>query len=78
MTDVLQTAEALTDAGYGGDPRLAATYDLILSKRDKAGRWKMGYAYTGKTWVDVEQRQKPSKWVTLRATQVLKGGGLEA
>jgi hypothetical protein len=78
VTDVLQIAEALTDAGYGGDPRLAATYDLILSKRDKAGRWKMEYAYTGKTWVDVEQRQKPSKWVTLRAMQVLKRGGLEA
>ena len=78
VTDVLQIAEALTDAGYGGDPRLAATYDLILSKRDRAGRWKMEYAYIGKTWADVEERQKPSKWVTLRAMQVLRGGGIEA
>lgn len=78
VTDVLQIAEALTDAGYGGDPRLAATYDLILSKRDRAGRWKMEYAYTGKTWADVEERQQPSKWVTLRAMQVLKEGGIEA
>lgn len=76
VTDVLQTAEALTEAGYGGDPRLAATYDLILSKRDKAGHWKLEYAYTGKTWKDVEQRGKPSKWVTLRALRVLKGAGL--
>jgi hypothetical protein len=38
----------------------------------------MEYAYAGKTWADVEQRQKPSKWVTLRAMQVLKAGGLEA
>ena len=78
VTDVLQTAEALTDAGYGGDPRLAATYDLILSKRDKAGQWKMEYSYQGKTWADVEQRGKPSKWVTLRAMRVLKAGGIEA
>jgi len=78
VTDVLQIAEALNDAGYGGDPRLAATYDLILGKQDKAGRWKMEYAYTGKTWADVEERRKPSKWVTLRAMQVLKGGGIEA
>jgi hypothetical protein len=77
VTDVLQIAEALTEAGYGGDPRLASTYDLILSKRDGAGRWKMEYAYTGKTWKDVEQRGKPSKWVTLRALRVLKGGGIE-
>jgi hypothetical protein len=78
VTDVLQTAEALTDAGYGGDPRLAGTYDLILSKRDETGRWKMEYSYQGKTWADVEERGKPSKWVTLRAMRVLKGGGIEA
>ena len=71
VTDVLQIAEALGDAGYGGDPRLAATYDLILSKQDRAGRWKMAYSYQGKTWADIEERQKPSKWVTLRALRVL-------
>lgn len=75
-TDVLQMAEALTDAGYGGDPRLAATYDLILGKRDEAGRWKMEYSYQGKTWADVEARGQFSKWVTLRALRVLKGGGV--
>ena len=78
VTDVLQTAEALTEAGFGGDPRLAATYDLIQSKRDKAGRWKLEYHYTGKTWADIEEKGKPSKWVTLRALRVLKGGGIEA
>jgi len=77
VTDVLQTAEVLTEAGYGRDPRMAATYDLILGKRDKAGRWKMEYSYKGKTWADIEERGKPSKWVTLRAMRVLKRGGIE-
>ncbi len=77
VTDVLQTAEALTEAGYGGDPRLDATYNLILSKRDSAGRWKMEYSYRGKTCADVEVPGKPSKWVTLRALRVLKGGAIE-
>jgi hypothetical protein len=77
VTDVLQTAEALTEAGYGGDRRLAATYDLILSKRDSACRWKMEYSYKGKTWADIEQRGQPSKWVTLRAMRVLRAGGIE-
>jgi hypothetical protein len=77
VTDVLQTAEALTEAGIGGDPRLTATYDLIENKRDKAGRWKLEYHYTGKTWADIEEKGKPSKWVTLRALRVLKGAGLE-
>ncbi len=73
VSDVLQIAEALTMAGYGGDPRLSATYDLILNKRGETGRWKMEYSYQGKTWADVEQRGEPSKWVTLRAMRVLKG-----
>jgi hypothetical protein len=77
VTDVLQTAEVLTRAGHGGDARLAATYDLILSKRDSAGRWKMAYSYQGKTWADVEQRGQPSKWVTLRAMRVLQAGGIQ-
>jgi hypothetical protein len=77
VTDVLQTAEALTEAGYGGDPRLAATYDLILGKQEKDGSWKMEYSYQGKTWADIEKRGRPSKWVTLRATRVLRRGGYE-
>jgi len=78
VTDVLQTVEALTEAGHGGDPRLAAAYDLIESKRDKDGRWKLEYHYRGKTFVDIEQPGKPSKWVTLRSLRALKGGGIEA
>lgn len=77
VTDVLQIVEALSEAGYGSDPRLAAAYDLILGKRDGAGRWKMEYSYQGKTWADIEERGKPSKWVTLRAMRVLKRGGYE-
>jgi hypothetical protein len=77
VTDVLQIAEALVEAGYGNDPRLDDLYDLILGKRDEAGRWKMEYSYQGKTWADVEERGKPSKWVTLRAMRALKGGGIE-
>ena len=77
VTDVLQTAEALTEASHGGDLRLAATYDLILSKRDQEGRWRMEYSYQGKTHADVEEQRKPSKWVSLRALRVLKGGGIE-
>jgi hypothetical protein len=77
VADVLQVAEALAEAGHAADPRLAATYDFILSKRDKAGRWKMEYSYAGKTWSDIEHRGQPSKWVTLRAMRLLKMAGIE-
>jgi len=72
VTDVLQNLEVLTALGHGGDPRLAPAIDLLLSKQDAQGRWKMEYTYNGKTWVDLEEKGKPSKWVTLRALRVLK------
>jgi hypothetical protein len=72
VTDVLQNLEVLTSFGYGADPRLGAAMDLVAGKQDQQGRWKMEYTYNGKTWVDVEEKGKPSKWVTLRALSVLK------
>ncbi len=72
VTDVLQNLEVLTSFGYGPDPRLANAIDLVLGKQDEQGRWKMEYTYNGKTWVDIEEKGKPSKWVTLRALRVLK------
>jgi len=78
VTDVLQLVEALVEAGYGNDARLDNAYDLILDKRDPAGRWKMEYSYAGKTWADVERKGQPSKWVTLRVLRVFKKAGIEA
>jgi hypothetical protein len=72
VTDVLQNLEALTALGYGGDPRLRNALDLVLSKQDAQGRWRLEYDYRGKTWADVEEKGRPSKWVTLRALRVLK------
>ena len=71
--DILQIAEAFTGLGYGNDPRLADTFDLILSKQDEDGRWPLEYVdYTHKMWVKYGTRNKPNKWVTLRAMRVLK------
>jgi hypothetical protein len=71
VTDVLQNLEALTALDFGGDARLKNALDLVLNKRDAQGRWKMAYTYNGKMWTDVEEKGKPSKWVTLRALRVL-------
>jgi len=71
-TDVLQNLEVLTRLGYGDDPRLSAAMDLVLGKQDQEGRWTMEYSYNGKTLVDIEEKGKPSKWVTARVLRVLK------
>jgi hypothetical protein len=72
VTDVLQNLEVLTALGYGSDPRLENALQLLFSKQNEAGRWTMTYTYNGKTWVDVEEKKAPSKWVTLRVLRVLK------
>lgn len=72
VTDVLQILEVLGALGYGADPRLENALQLLLDKQDEQGRWPLEYTYNGKTWVNVEEKGRPSKWVTLRALRVLK------
>jgi hypothetical protein len=71
-SDVLETTAVLAELGYGDDPRLANALQLILSKQDAQGRWKLENTLNGKMWADIEEKGKPSKWVTLRALRVLK------
>jgi hypothetical protein len=71
-SDVLETTAVLVELGYGGDPRLANALQLILSKQDAQGRWKLENTLNGKMWADIEKKGKASKWVTLRALRVLK------
>ena len=72
VTDVLQNLDVLTQLDLGPDPRLANALELLLSKQNDEGRWLMEYTYNGKTWVDIEKKNQPSKWVTYRALKVLK------
>ena len=75
--DLLQVSEALIALGYGADPRLANTLDLIRNKQDENGRWlrEKNYGYWHKWWAEYGSYNKPNKWVTLRALRVLKQAG---
>ncbi len=75
VTDLLQVAEGLVALGYGKDPRLANTLELIRNKQDDQGRWQLEYDYTSKTWLNFGEKKQPNKWVTLRALKVLKKAG---
>jgi hypothetical protein len=72
VTDVLENVQLLCELGYGRDDRLAPAIDWLIDKQDGLGRWRNEYTYTGKTWVDIDARGQPSKWVTLRASRVLR------
>jgi hypothetical protein len=50
--------------------------DIVLDARQPDGKWLLENTYTGKMWVDIEQKGKPSKWITLRALRTLKRLGI--
>ncbi|MFC1919898.1 nitrogen fixation protein NifH, partial [Chloroflexota bacterium] len=72
VTDILQNLEVLAALGKAQDIRLARALELVETKQDNQGRWRLEYSYNGKTWVDIEKKGQPSKWITLRVLRVLK------
>jgi hypothetical protein len=72
VADVLETLEVLCELGLGGDPRMQPGIAWLLGKQNMQGRWANEHRYAGKMWVDVDRKEQPSKWVTLRACRVLK------
>jgi hypothetical protein len=71
QSDALEIMEMLTRLGYH-DNRMRDALKLIKSKQDKKGRWKLENTFNGRYLVSIEQKDKPSKWVTLNAIKVLK------
>jgi hypothetical protein len=71
QTDVLEGLGILTKLGYKDD-RMGEAMDLLVSKQDEQGRWKMENTFNGRFQVDIEEIGKPSKWITLNALRVLK------
>ena len=70
-TDVLEMLGLLTRPGYK-DHRLQEAVDVLASKQDSEGKWLLQNTYNGKYQVDIEQKGKQSKWITLHALKVLK------
>ena len=71
QTDVLEILGILTKLGYR-DKRMQEAADLVISKQDEQGRWKLESTFNGRFQTNIEQKGKPSKWVTLKATKMLK------
>lgn len=71
-TDVLEILGVLTKLGYR-DERMREAVDLVISKQDSQGRWILEDTYNRRFLANMEQKGKPSKWVTLNAVKMLKG-----
>lgn len=70
--DVLRGLEHFRAAGRR-DPRLAEAVELLRSKADPDGRWRLENVHEGPTLFSMgEHDGGPSRWVTLRALRVLR------
>jgi hypothetical protein len=56
----------LTRLGYK-DERMQEAIDLVVSKQDTEGKRKLERTFNGRFLVNIEQKGKPSKWITLNA-----------
>ena len=72
--DALEMLGVLVKLGYR-DERMQDAIDLLVSKQDEQGRWKMEKSWNSRLLVSLEKDGKPSKWVTLQVLKALKGIG---
>ena len=71
-SDILELVSAVVDAGCSKDSRnVKKALDYILSKRLADGTWKMEYSLNGRMLVDIEKKNKSSKWITYYALKTL-------
>jgi len=71
QSDVLEVLEALTRLGIR-DERMQDSIDLVVKRQGMDGKWLLKNTYSGKMWMDFEEKHMPSKWITLKALTVLK------
>ena len=71
QTDVLEILNILTSLGCK-DELMQEAVDLVVSKQDDSGKWTLENTFNGRFQTNIEQKGKPSKWITLNALRVLK------
>jgi hypothetical protein len=71
QTDALEILGFLTKLGYH-DERMQEAIDILISKQNTQGRWPLENTFNGRYQVNIEKKDEQSKWITLRAVQVLK------
>jgi hypothetical protein len=71
QTDILEILGILTALGYK-DERMQEAVNLVLSKQDTEGKWILENTFNGRFQTSIEQKGKPSKWITLNALRMLK------
>ena len=71
QADLLEVMVTLTRLGVH-DNRMKDALKIIENSMQKDSKWLLKNSFNGKMWIDIEEKNKPSKWITLRALYVLE------
>lgn len=76
--DIMRALDHFATSSTPYDPRMRDALEIIISKRNKEGRWKLNAPYSGKVHLTMEEAGKPSRWNTLRVLRILRKYAAEA
>ena len=71
QTDALEILGILAKLGFR-DGRMQEAMDVVTSKQDSQGRWKLENTFNDRFLENIEEKDRQSKWITLKALEVLK------
>ena len=70
QTDALEILDILTQLGCR-DGRMQEAINILVSKQEDSGKWTLANTFNGRFQINIEEKNAPSKWITLRALRVL-------
>ena len=70
--DILRALDYFRDCQAQRDARLSEAVEIVRRRKRPDGRWILQNRYPGKTFFEMEEAGKPSRWNTLRALRVLQ------
>lgn len=70
--DILRVLDYLQEVRFPFDERLQDALDIMTKKQREDKTWVLQNRHPGKTFFELEQVGKPSRWNTLRALRVLR------
>jgi len=72
QSDILEVALSIVDAGCSkSNKNLKSAMEYIYSRMLPDGSWKLDFSLNGRMLVDIEKKNKPSKWITYFALKTL-------
>jgi hypothetical protein len=70
--NILRGLDVLTKLGFVKDERLMDVVQILMQKRQHDGKWILENTPVGRMQANIEEKSKPSKWITLIALRVLE------